>query len=78
MVFCDIGVLETVRKAALRVGLTEDKIVVLDREAPGLRSMKSLIEEGRKRGENQAGSWQVPEGKLNSDICTLLCFSSGK
>lgn len=70
--------LEIVRAAARRCGVKEKKIFVLEQKVDGVRSEKDLVEEGRKSGEvRQVEPWRVPKGKKNSEVCVVLCFSSG-
>ncbi len=78
LIICSLSALENVRKAAKILSISEDKIVILDGDFEGFRSGKGLIELARRTGKDgQVKSFQIPEGKLSSEVCTLLCFSSG-
>ena len=78
MIFASLSALDVVEKAAKRLGIKRDRIVLLDGERDGLDSIGTLIELGRSFGEDgQSNAFVLPFGKKNSDACALLCFSSG-
>ena len=52
--------LETVRKTATELDISEDMIVILDREIEGFRSVKALTELGRRKGKEGQVSIQIP------------------
>lgn len=54
-------------QAAKAVGLGRDRIILLEGEMQGVRTLGDMIEEGEKLEE--APVWQIPVGKTNKDIC---------
>lgn len=78
VIICDAGALATVVKAARKLGIGGERIVVLDTEIEGFRSVMELIAVGERPGEGgRTKAFQIPIGKRNSEFCSLLCFSSG-
>ena len=70
--------LEVVQKAAKRLRIKNEAIIVLDGDVDGFQSLNRLIEVGRRFGrETQVKAFGLPAGKKNSEVCALLCFSSG-
>jgi 4-coumarate--CoA ligase len=71
--------LEVVKGAAGRLGIKRECIFVLDGSSiEGFRPLEEIVENGRGYGESgQVGSVGLPRGKVNSEVCALLCFSSG-
>ncbi len=66
------------RIVARKCGIPDEKILLLEELVKGVKSVKDLVEEGRKLGEeNQVEPWRIPTGKENSVMCAVLCFSSG-
>jgi 4-coumarate--CoA ligase len=64
-IFSSTSALEVVKGAAERLGIEQESVFI-------------LVEDGRKYGEsNQVASVGLPRGKVNSEVCALLCFSSG-
>jgi len=50
----------------------------LERKMDGVISVEKLVEDGSKLGEDrQVKSRDLPVGKKNSEVCAVLCFSSG-
>jgi acyl-coenzyme A synthetase/AMP-(fatty) acid ligase len=42
------------------------------------RTLKEMVEDGRRYKESGQVGWAgLPKGKMNSEVCALLCFSSG-
>lgn len=77
-VMTSVAALEVVTKAARRLGIDERRIFILDGEANGFMSMGTLLDAGRRRGEaGQVRPWKLPAGMNSSEICAVLCFSSG-
>ena len=78
-IFSSTSALEVVKGAAERLGIEQESVFILDgppRE--GFRTLGELVEDGRRYGESdQVGSVGLPRGKVNSEVCALLCFSSG-
>jgi 4-coumarate--CoA ligase len=78
VVVCDRNALETVNRATRRLGISEDRIVLLDEGVNGFKSLREIIDMQRTCEEgNEVQQYEIPAGKLNSEICALLCFSSG-
>jgi 4-coumarate--CoA ligase len=70
--------LNIVRAAARKCGVEEKMIFVLEQNVDGVGNVKGLVEEGKKLGgERQVKPWRIPKGKKNSEVCAVLCFSSG-
>ncbi|KAK4498053.1 hypothetical protein PRZ48_010709 [Zasmidium cellare] len=63
-------------KSAEKAGVKKEHIFLLEGELEGFKSIKTLIEEGRRLGE-QVAYFRIPEGKTNFDVCGFLSFSSG-
>jgi 4-coumarate--CoA ligase len=77
-IFASLSALDVVEKAASRLGIDENRIFLLDGERAGFESIHMLINSGRKLGEKgQKQPFSLPTGTQNSEVCTLLCFSSG-
>jgi 4-coumarate--CoA ligase len=77
-VICYDENLKVVRKAARKCGIEENRILVLERKVNKMTSVEDLVEEGRQLGkDSQVEPWRVPLGKRNSEVCAVLCFSSG-
>jgi 4-coumarate--CoA ligase len=77
-VMCSSASLDIVRKAARVLRISEDRIFILDGEIAGFESVGSLVTAGEGFGEqSQVKAFQIPSGQGNSEICSLLCFSSG-
>ncbi|KAE9364589.1 4-coumarate-CoA ligase 2 [Stipitochalara longipes BDJ] len=67
-----------VRAAARKCGIEENRIFVLEGKADGMTSVQDLVEEGRRLGEDsQVEQSSLPSGMKNSEVCAVLCFSSG-
>lgn len=80
IVFCPSEIVSVVKGALKKMGRTDDCIVTIDDNISGgsdtgCQSLKNLIEEGRR--SRQVEAWRIPKGKSNSEVCALLCFSSG-
>ncbi|KAG4433433.1 hypothetical protein IFR05_011079 [Cadophora sp. M221] len=80
LVFCPGEIAHVVRGALRRLSRNTGCIFEIDVEAGegnlnGVKSLGGLIQEGRE--SSQVKAWVVPRGKNNSDVCALLCFSSG-
>jgi 4-coumarate--CoA ligase len=70
--------LKVVREAAKKCRIDESRIFILEGLVDGMTSVEDLVEEGRQSGEErQVESWSLPHGKKNSELCAVLCFSSG-
>ena len=78
-IFSSLSALEVVKGAARRLGIAQQCIFILD--GPPMeefRTLGELIEDGRRYEESgQVTSVGLPRGKVNSEVCALLCFSSG-
>jgi len=76
-IFASMSALSVVEKAADRLRIEQSRIFLLDGERPGFESIRTLIETGRRYGDNgQIKSFKFPPGTMNSKVCALLCFSS--
>ncbi|CAK7200312.1 hypothetical protein SEUCBS139899_003003 [Sporothrix eucalyptigena] len=63
--------------AAKAAGIPNERVFLLEGEADGFTTLKTLLEIGKSYGENgQSPQFRVPAGKTN-DICGFLTFSSG-
>jgi 4-coumarate--CoA ligase len=77
VVYCEEN-LKIVREAARKCGIEEKKIFLLEGKMDRVPSVDMLVEEGRRLGEeNQVKPCALPPGKKNSEVCAVLCFSSG-
>ena len=77
-VICYDDNLKIVRAAARRCGIEEKRIFVLEGKSAAVISVEMLVEEGKQFGEDrQVKSRDLPVGKKNSEVCAVLCFSSG-
>lgn len=73
-----VSALGVVTKAAKRLRVDKIRIFVLDGQAEGFKSIADLLEAGRRYGDvGQVQPSKLPLGKLNSEVCAVLCFSSG-
>lgn len=68
--------MEVATKAADNAGMPRENLFLLEGEMKGYKTVKQLIEEGKKAGE-QVPYFKIPKGKTNFDICGFLSFSSG-
>lgn len=68
--------MEVAIESAKKAGVKRENIFLLEGEMDGFKNIKTLIEEGRKAGE-QVPYFKIPKGKTNFDICGFLSFSSG-
>lgn len=63
-------------ESAKNAGVPKENIFLLEGELEGFKNIKTLIEEGKRVGE-QTPYWKIPKGKTNFDVCGFLSFSSG-
>lgn len=80
LVFCPGEIVNVVRGALRILGKNDDCIVAINGEigegnSNGVKSLRELVQEGQ--GIGQVKAWEIPREKNNSDVCALLCFSSG-
>lgn len=68
--------MEVATKAAEKAGLDKKNLFILEGEMEGYKNVQTLIEEGKKAGE-QVDYYRIPKGKTNFDVCGFLSFSSG-
>lgn len=59
--------LEVATQAAKIVGLSKDRVVLLEGSAEGTRNLQDLIEEGKNL--EKVPTWSIPAGKTNKDVC---------
>ncbi len=83
-IFCERAVMSVVKGALRKLGWENSYVFAMDEsgtseQADGVHSVGSLAKEGRQIADsgNQVKAWELPNGMQNSDICALLCFSSG-
>jgi 4-coumarate--CoA ligase len=78
-IFSSTSALKVVKGAARRLGIEQECIFILDGPPmEGVRILGELVEDGRRYGESdQVASVGLPMGKVNSEVCAVLCFSSG-
>ncbi len=67
--------LEVAVEAAQKAGVKKENVFLLEGEKAGFKTVKQLIEEGKKLEEVPV--WTIPKGKTNGDVCGFLSFSSG-
>jgi 4-coumarate--CoA ligase len=60
--------MEVALRAASDAGISRENVFLLEGEMEGHKSIKNLIEMGRKEKE-QAPYFTIPKGKTNFDIC---------
>ncbi|KAH7323960.1 putative AMP-binding enzyme [Rhexocercosporidium sp. MPI-PUGE-AT-0058] len=80
LVLCPSETASVVRGALKRLGRKDDCIIETDEasgegDVAGVKSLGDIIQEGQ--GTSQTEVWEIPQGKKNSEVCALLCFSSG-
>lgn len=68
--------MEVAIQSAKNAGVPKENIFLLEGELEGFKNIRTLIEEGKKFGE-QVPYWSIPKGKTNFDVCGFLSFSSG-
>lgn len=68
--------MEVAIAAAKNAGIPQENLFLLEGEMKGYKTIKDLIEEGKKESE-QVPYYTIPKGKTNMDICGFLSFSSG-
>lgn len=77
-IMVSISALEVALKAAGRLGISKDCIFTLDGRAAGHMSVTDLLRRGQRLGNGaQVAAAKLPHGKKNSEVCAVLCFSSG-
>jgi 4-coumarate--CoA ligase len=77
-VMSSLASFEVVKKAAGILGIRDEQIFVLDGQVEGFKSLGDLVNQGKQLGEKeQMVPFRIPLGKMNSEICAVLCFSSG-
>jgi 4-coumarate--CoA ligase len=77
-VMTSVSVLGVVTKVAKRLGIDDKRIFILDGQPKGFKSIPRLLDSGRRYGQaGQVKPSKLSAGKLNSEVCAVLCFSSG-
>lgn len=72
------GSMGVAREAAKKAGLAAERVVLLEGEMEGLKTLEGLIDEGERLGDGgHVPAWRIPQGKKNGDVCAFLSFSSG-
>lgn len=70
--------LDIALQAADKVGLSRERVFLLDGERKGFLSLQQLAKIGEGFGEaGQVPEYQIPKGQTNGDITAFLSFSSG-
>ncbi|KAL5316585.1 hypothetical protein ACEPPN_015634 [Leptodophora sp. 'Broadleaf-Isolate-01'] len=70
------GSMEVAAKAAEAAGIGKERVFLLEGELKGYKTVKQLIELGKKEKE-QVVEYKLKEGEKNGDLCGFLSFSSG-
>ena len=66
--------IEVALQAAKNAGIPKEHIFLLEGEVEGFTTVKDLIELGKGFGGKQVGSFKIPRGKRNKDVCAFLSF----
>ena len=61
--------------AAENAGIPRDRVLLLEGEAEGFKSIQDLMVEGARLTPDQPVG--IPNGKTNAEVCGFLNFSSG-
>ena len=65
-------------EAAKNARIPLSRIFLIEGNLDGFTTLQDLITFGKSFGSNrQSPYYQIPQGKVNGDICGFLCFSSG-
>lgn len=72
LIFTLPSCLEVATQAAKTIGLSKERIVLLEGTVEGMRNLSDLIESGKAMDE--VSTWQIPAGKTNQDICGYRGF----
>lgn len=67
LIFTLPSCLEVATQAAEQVGLSRNRIILLEGTIEGTRSLNDLIQSGRRMED--VPLWQIPSGKSNQDVC---------
>src|SRR4051794_10676473 len=70
------GSMDVASEAAEAAGIGKDRIFLLEGELKGHKTIKELIELGKKEKE-QVVEYKLKAGEKNGDLCGFLSFSSG-
>lgn len=77
-VICSASSLDVVQKAATELNIAPERIFVLDGHVDGFSNLGALVASGKRFGDSaQVEGFRIPTDKRNSEVCALLCFSSG-
>ncbi|KAB5560329.1 CoA ligase [Coniochaeta sp. 2T2.1] len=72
------GSLDVALAATTDVGISRDRVFLLEGNMDGFLTMSDLLKIGKDYGEtNQSPQFRLPAGKTNKDVCGFLSFSSG-
>ncbi|KKY30315.1 putative 4-coumarateligase [Diaporthe ampelina] len=69
------GSIKAAVAAAESAGIPRSHVLLLEGEAPGLKSIQDLIQQGQSLAPT--GLYHTPHGKTNKGVCGYLNFSSG-
>lgn len=70
------GSMDVAAKAAEAAGIGKERVFLLEGELKGHKTVKELIEVGKKEKE-QVVEYKLKDGEKNCDLCGFLSFSSG-
>lgn len=70
------GSMDVAAKAAEAAGISKEKVFLLEGELKGHKTVKELIQLGKKEKE-QVPEYKLKDGEKNGDLCGFLSFSSG-
>lgn len=70
------GSMDVAAKAAEAAGIGKERVFLLEGELKGHKTVKELIEVGKKEKE-QVVEYKLKDGEKNGDLCGFLSFSSG-
>jgi 4-coumarate--CoA ligase len=77
-IFTSPSALPIIKATASTLSIPNERIFILDGDEKGFVSLRELVEKGKEIGGwVNVLSWRIPEGKSNSEVCAVLCFSSG-
>ena len=77
-IMVSISALPVATKVANCLGIRRECIFTLDGRAGGHQTITDLLRRGQQIGEEkQVAAEKLPLGKKNSEVCAVLCFSSG-
>ncbi|KAF7555605.1 hypothetical protein G7Z17_g2035 [Cylindrodendrum hubeiense] len=77
-IFTTVELADRAYASAANSGIRKENVVLLDGEGSSIQTIQTLVSKAQALGEAATvPRYEIPRGKLNSDICASLCFSSG-